>query len=306
MIQLKVEKLNSAIKKATCVAMGLTFTFLVAPPIAMEFARFLPSKQLSIGYVVSNVVPASSASIGYVLIAEGDIELATVLAVLSLIGAFLAIPGYLKVYASAVAVNLPLGKIVQSLTYTLLIPFAIGQLTRYLLIKRRAAISVINATAKVPEHPCLKGLEEAVIERKFSDLKACVEGRLENSIKPHLSLTTMLSMLTLIALLIANKAAKLVGHPYIALKVLGLQLLMLALLLGLITLIDKVLGVSYEDHMSIALISATKNQSVAAAIAVMALGSEAAIVPALVPVVQAPVAIAYLQAAPTLRALLKG
>lgn len=73
-----------------------------------------------------------------------------------------------------------------------------------------------------------------------------------------------------------------------------MQSLMLAILLGLAELIDNWLGISLERHSAMAFISATKNQSVAAAIAVTDLGKAAALVPALVPVVQAPVAIAYL------------
>jgi len=100
-------------------------------------------------------------------------------------------------------------------------------------------------------------------------------------------------MLALAALLVASKAGLLEKNPLIAVKAVGLQALMLALLLGLVEVVDRAMKISYGARSAVAFISATKNQSIAA-IAVMALGPRAAIVPALVPVIQAPVAIAYL------------
>ncbi|MGB9786190.1 MAG: hypothetical protein ACPLRJ_02805 [Infirmifilum uzonense] len=57
-------------------------------------------------------------------------------------------------------------------------------------------------------------------------------------------------------------------------------------MLGLLIPLSKIIGVNYRDHQAIAFLSVTKNQSVAAAIAVMALSPEASIVPALIPMVQ--------------------
>jgi len=138
MIQLKVEKLGAAAKKIREIALSMILIFLLSPLLAIAFSFLLENRNVALGYVVSNVVPASSASIGCVLLSGGDIELATILAVLSLAGSLVAIPAYLSVYASVISVSLPMGDVMSALIYTLVTPFALGQLTRYFLISRRA------------------------------------------------------------------------------------------------------------------------------------------------------------------------
>ncbi len=280
MIQLKSEKLGQAARKGREILVALLFVFLAAPLIAMLFASLLPDRQVALGYVASNVVPASSASIGYVLLAEGDLELATVLAVLSLLGSLAAIPSYLGLYASMSSLTVPMDKILASVLYTLVAPFVAGQATRWLLMRYHAAY-------KAPRgHPSATAW-------------------IAEELKHHTQLATMASMLVLVALLVASKAGLMVKMPLVAGEILLLQVAMLAFLLGLITAIDRAARVDYEAHTAIAYISATKNQSVAAAIAVMALGPKAALVPALIPAVQAPVAIAYLHALPRLNSWLE-
>jgi ACR3 family arsenite transporter len=297
MIQLRTEKLRDAAKNLRGVLLGLSMVFIAAPLLAMLFSKLFTEKQIALGFFVANIVPASSASLGYVLLAEGNIELATILSVLSLLGAFGAIPLYMHLYASMTSVKIPLGKVIASLTYTLLIPLVAGQLTRYAIVHRRAGKIIENYEAYRGRIKCL----EAIGDKSLEEIKACITRMLEQSIKPHLSLSTMITMLILIALLVANKAGMLVSKPLLAAEIIALQTAMLAALLGSVTLLDKLLGICYEDHAAIAFISATKNASVAAAIALMALGPAAAVPAALVPVVQAPVAIAYLQALPRLR-----
>jgi len=58
--------------------------------------------------------------------------------------------------------------------------------------------------------------------------------------------------------------------------------------------IYEIIIIRYKNHITI-FVSATKNPSVAAAIAVMALNSKVAVVPALIPVIRAPTVIGYLR-----------
>ena len=259
MIQLRSERLASAARRRREIAVGLSVVFLASPLLAIAFSYAVSNPEVASGFVAANVVPASSASIGYVLIADGDIELATVLAVVSIIGALASIPGYLGLYASMSATTIPLSKIMLSVLYTLVAPLAAGQATRYAILGR---------------HPSKERQE---------------------SIKYLLQLATMASMLALIFLLVAFKAGLVVRSPLLAGEVIALQAVMIAALLGITVWADRALGVAREAHAAIAFISATKNQSIAAAIAVMALGPQAALVPALVPIIQAPLVIAYLQ-----------
>jgi len=67
------------------------------------------------------------------------------------------------------------------------------------------------------------------LEKDFKRLASCIERQLESQVKPHLSLATVISMLVLISLLIANKAILLIQSPLIALEILALQTAMLGI-----------------------------------------------------------------------------
>ncbi len=301
MIQLKVERLGVAARKARAIVLSMLMIFVLSPLLAMAFSSAVPNAEVAVGYVVSNVVPASSASIGYVLLVDGDVELATVLAVFSLFGSLIAVPGYLSVYSSASSVKVPLDKVMRALMYTLVIPFILGQITRHLAVRHEVSKRLEHHRRKAKKRGDL--VEE--LEEEIRTLKKELIRSLETSLKPHLSLATMLFMLVLIGVLSASRAFMMVSLPHLTLTVIGLQAMMLFILLGIITAVDKALRLSYEEHEAIAFISATKNQSVAAAIAVMSLGPGAALVPALVPAIQAPVAIAYVHASPTLKRIFR-
>jgi ACR3 family arsenite efflux pump ArsB len=62
---------------------------------------------------------------------------------------------------------------------------------------------------------------------------------------------------------------------------------------------------TFEDHQAVAMISVTKNQSVAAAMATAALGPQSALAPALIPIIQPVLTIAYLNAEDWIRRFLK-
>jgi len=81
-------------------------------------------------------------------------------------------------------------------------------------------------------------------------------------------------------------------------------MVVIAALLSLSLLVSKLLKVSYEDYQALALISITKNQSVAAAMAVTAFCPRSALAPALIPIIQPVLAIACLQAESWVRKLL--
>jgi ACR3 family arsenite efflux pump ArsB len=268
MIQLKTEGLLKSMRKVKEILLSLIYVFLASPLLAVLVAPTLGDPYVGVGYVAANVVPASSASLGYVLIAEGSIELATVLAVLTLIVGIPLIPLIISVYSSSVAISVPIEPIITSLVEILLLPLLVGQLTRYALVRRKGASYV------------------------------------EKTIKPHLSLATMLTMLALVFVLVLNQAMTIIAKPALAILIIVYQSVVIAALLFLSLLASKLLKVSYEDHQALALISITKNQSVAAAMAVTAFGPRSALAPALIPIIQPVLAIAYLQAESWVRKLL--
>ena len=306
MIQLRAEKMGAEFRfKAKEVAVGLLLVFLIAPLAAMFSAGYIGHREIGIGFVAANAVPASSASIAYVMLAEGNVELATVLAILSIIGAIIAAPLYVGLYASSVSVNVPVSLLAESVTIALVTPFILGQLTRYYLVKRKARIVLGDKGVRLPckEIPFIDGGIEEFL-RHLEEALECIEGRISRRLKPYLSLATMVFMLLLIFTLIANKAGLLVKKPVLAADIIGAQLIIYGVIIALLLALSRLIRIRYEDHMGIAFIAITKNESVAAAMAVMAIGPAAALPAALVPTIQPVVAIAYIAAAPIIHRLL--
>jgi len=258
MIQLKMEGLLKSVKRLRQIALSIFYVFIVSPALAFLIAPHLGNPTIGVGYVMANVVPASSASLGYVLIAGGSIELATILAVLTLFIGIPVAPFLIRLYSGSVSIPVPIEPIITSLIEVLLLPRIVGQLTRYLIIKS-------------------KGLPYV-----------------EKTIKPHLSLATMLALAALIFVLMLNQARGVAKNPAIAILIIFYQSIVIAALLLVSLLIDKFFKISYEDHQALSLISMTKNQSVAAAMAVSTLGPQSALAPALLPMLQSIIAIAYL------------
>jgi ACR3 family arsenite transporter len=310
MIQLRSEKFVDEFKsKVKETILALIIIFLIAPITAIFLAGYIEHKSVAIGFVAANSVPASSASIAYVLLAEGNIEFATLLAVISIIGALFTVPAYIGWFAKTVSVNVPIMVLGESVGLALLTPFILGQLTRYYLITHRAkrvlrlghesypcTLKKVISADKISISEFLRHMEEAL---------ECVQTKLNKSIKPYLSLTTMVAMLFLIGFLIANKAYLLIEKPTLAFQIIGLQLVVYAVIILSLIAVTLLVKLSYEDHMGMAFISLTKNESVAAAVSVMAIGSAAAIPAALVPAVQPIIAILYLAAAPVIKKIIR-
>lgn len=258
MIQLRTGRLARSFKNHKPIITTVGYIFILAPLLSFIAAFLFNNPQISLGYIASNVVPASSASVGYVLIAGGNIELATVLVIISLVGAIPIAPFYLSLYGQLTSVSVPIDKVLMSITYALIVPFIAGQLTRYPLIRKEG--------------------------KEFVD----------KELKPYLSLATMVSMLILIFLLITGKAGIIVTKPMVAGEILGAQSIIILTILGTSVFLSKITKISYEDHQAVAFISVTKNESVAAVITTLALGGAATLPPAMIPAIQPVLCIMYL------------
>ncbi len=304
MIQLKVEGIGREFRlkwKETITA--LTIVFLIMPTIAILFATCINDKIIGIGYIAANSVPASSASVAYVMLAEGNIEFATVLVIMSVVIALIAAPTYVSIYAQSMNINLPIGLLAESVTLALLTPLALGQLIRYIFVVRKVR--------KLTEIKMGRGEKTAENDNEVGGLYLVNEASVESMenkvmsrIKPLLSTWTMVFMLALVSLLIASKAELLVSKPDLVMFIISAQLAMYAITTVFIIVISKLLKISYRDHVAIAFISLTKNQSVAAAMAVMAIGPTAAIPAALIPAIQPIIAVIYISLSSTIRRII--
>ena len=257
MIQLKTEGFAKELRSWKPIMVSLVYVFVLSPFVAFIVGPTLGAS-IGTGFVVSNIVPASSASLGYVLIAGGSIELATALAIVSLVVSLPTIPLILGLYSSQASTSVPVEPIMLSVVYILILPLIIGQITRYLLIKWKRHVTV------------------------------------NKSSKRYLSLTTMVSMLVLIFVLVDKEASVIISMPQIVAYLIGYQSAIILGILGISILVSRIMHFSYEDHQAVAFISVTKNQSVAAAIAVFALNPEAALAPAVIPMIQPVLAIIYI------------
>ncbi|AKA48773.1 hypothetical protein IX51_06280 [uncultured archaeon] len=257
MIQLKTEGFAKELRSWKPIVVSLVYVFALSPLIAFIIGPTMGTS-IGTGFVVSNIVPASSASLGYVLIAGGSIELATALAIVSLVVSIPAIPLILGLYSSQASTSIPVEPIMMSVVYILILPLIAGQITRYLLIRWRGAVTVNKTSRK------------------------------------YLSLTTMMSMLALIFVLVDKEASVIISMPQIVGYLIGYQSAIILGILALSILVSRLMHFSYEDHQAIAFISVTKNQSVAAVIAVFALNPAAALAPAVIPMIQPVLAIVYI------------
>ena len=258
MIQLKTEGLAKSFRLWKQILVSLVYVFVISPIVAFGLAPTFGNSQIGIGFVTANIVPASSASLGYVLIAGGSIELATALAVLSFAIAIPAIPFFLSLYGSQVSTSVPIAPVLMSVLYILVLPFIVGQLTRYPLLRKKGP-PFVNKT-----------------------------------IKPCLSLATMLSMLALIFVLVDKEAPVMVAQPEAVGYVIGYQSAIIAGLLFVSVLVSRAMHLSYEDHQAVAFTSVSKNQSVAAAIATLAFNPVSALAPSIIPMIQPVLSILYI------------
>lgn len=256
MIRLRVEKLGDAVRDLKSILTALALSLAVGPLIAMVIARYFPDPSISLGYVAANIVPASSASVGYVLLAEGSIELATSLVFLTIVSSLLVGPLYLEYYGSLEMVKVPVLKIVLSMMIAIVTPLVIGQITRYYLVKVKR-----------------------VSERR---------------IKPYLSLTTMTCMLALIFLLIMSKAPIIINKPSVAFLIIFGQASIIFVILAILSVLTRALNLNYAQHAAIAYITISKNESAATIISAIALGGAATVAPAIIPAIQPVLCILYL------------
>jgi len=293
MIQLRSEKMGKELRlKIKEAIVAIVIIFVITPLLAMLFASHIGHRVIGIGYIAANSVPASSASVAYVMLAGGNIELATVLVILSILIALFAAPTYVALYAQSVHVSLPVTVLAESVVIALLFPLVLGQIIRYCFIKR-----------KVKKFECTG---DNVLGTEDKGARERLESEIMKKIKPYLSIWTITFMLALIGVLIANKAGLLISNPNLALYIISAQLVIYITIILSLLIASKILNIEYRDHMAMAFISLTKNQSVAATMSVLAIGPTAALPAVLIPAIQPLVATLYISVAHIIKRILEG
>jgi len=259
MITLKLRELTKVAKMWKETVLSLAYVYIVTPLLSWLLSLMIDNKMIALGFFAANIVPSGSSALGYVMLASGNIELATVIVILMIPLCFITMPAYLALYASVTSVKVPIAGILESLAIVLLTPLFVGQLIKYYLVKAKG---------------------ESYINKELS---------------PHLSLSTLITILLLIYVLIAKKSLFILSKPWIATEIIIFLTVLILVTIPILIFIDKSLGIHYSEHQAITFTVITKNASIAAAIAASSLGGGLAAVPAgLVPSVQPVLAVVYL------------
>ena len=258
MINLNLELLPRVAREPKPVLLSLAYNYLVTPLLAYLLARvFIGNPQLALGFFLVMLIPGSSMAVGYTGLAGGSLEVATVAQALN----FLLLPLLLPLFLTALARNyhlaIPTASLLLTVLWVLILPMFLGDLTR-------------------------RGVLRVYGERGFARLK------------PWLGSLTMLTMLVLVALIFLLKGAMLAAKWPLLVPLVAASLIYLALILGLATWLDRLLGLNYGEHMGTAFVSSGKNNGTAIAIAVTALSPLVALPAAVLPLIQIVALIGYL------------
>ena len=261
MVNVRFGALVKAGRNLKGLALALAFNFLWAPLLGWGLAHlFLHDQQLALGFLLVMVVPCSSMSIAYTGLADGDLELATVIVASSFVLSLAAVPAWMTLFASGYSVPVPLSDLLISIGEVLLAPMLLGFLTRYWLVRRRG-------------HEAVKRLQ------------------------PLLGATSMLAMFAIIFLIFFAKEQMIAGKWQTVLLLLIPNALFIAITLVVVTWLDRRLGLPYREHMAVVFAATGKNNATAIAIAAVAFSPLVAVPAATMPIFQILLLVGYLKAA---------
>ena len=266
MVNIRFEALLQAGRNLRGIEIALLFNFVWAPLVGWVLATvFLSDPLLALGFLLVMVVPCSSMAIGYTGLAKGDLELATVVVALSFVLAIVAVPLWMSLFASRYAVPVPIGDLISSILTVLVAPMVLGYATR-------------------------RGLLRWLGKARFA------------TIAPLFPALFLLGMYAIVFLIFFGKATLIIDRWQTVAILLVPNAIFMGLTLLVVTLLDRRLGMGYEEHMAVAFTSTGKNNGTAIAIATTAFSPLVAIPAATMPIFQILLMVLYLRAAPRLRA----
>ena len=266
MVNVRFEALLQVGRNLRGIGIALLFNFVWAPLVGWVLATvFLSDSILALGFLLVMVVPCSSMAIGYTGLAKGDLELATVVVALSFVLAIVAVPLWMSLFASRYAVPVPIGDLISSILTVLVAPMVLGYATR-------------------------RGLLRWLGKARFA------------TIAPLFPALSLLGMYAIVFLIFFSKATLIIERWQTVAILLVPNAIFMGLTLLVVTLLDRRLGMGYEEHMAVAFTSTGKNNGTAIAIATTAFSPLVAIPAATMPIFQILLMVLYLRSAPRLRA----
>ena len=265
MVNLDLTKIPGVFRKPKPIIMTIVYNFVITPILSVLFVLlFIHNKDIALGFMLVMLIPGSSMSLGYTGLVEGSMEIATVaMGVLFVLIPFL-LPLFLSLLGNAYNVSVPLGLLIQTVIIVLIVPMIAGDLTR-------------------------RGIVRAKGKEAF------------NKVKPLFSFVTMATMLLMVALIFMLKATSLLKEWHTVVNLALVTFVYLAIMFVLMTFLNKLLKINYQEHMAIAFLSTGKNNGTAIAIAMLAFSPLVAIPAAILPLFQIIFSIGYVYMAKTIR-----
>ena len=245
MLQLKIEVIPKALHKWKAIMVIVFYSFFVMPLLALLFAHILINKYFGAAFVISSSMPAASGSLAYILISGGDLELGTIIIVLGIFFTLFAAPFWANTYTNHLALVIPAAAILKPVVYILLTSLILGQIIRLIIIK-------------------FKG-------KKF----------IADKISVHLRVFTMISTIFLLFFAILDEGFAIINNPLLLFYLLLSYGAIAFTILLTGTVINKFIGLPYDENSAVIFTSGAKNMSLAIVIATISIGHGAALVPAI-------------------------
>lgn len=240
-------------------AASMLFNFVLSPLLAAGLAYvFLHDRpDFAVGLILTGTVPCAGMVAGWTGYAKGNVPLAMVLVVLSLLVSIVMIPIWMPVLAG-VYVQLDAMAMFQDILITVVVPLILGDVTRRLIIRWKSPQTF-------------------------------------QQIKPILSGISMLGMYIIVFISMALEAENVIKHPEYFLIVLAPLVFLYAILFSGSVLFSRLAKFSYEDMIAFSYGVAGKNIAIALALATVFFRPMTALVLAIKPVIQIAFMVAFLR-----------
>ncbi|MBA3058800.1 MAG: bile acid:sodium symporter [Gammaproteobacteria bacterium] len=267
MIGLNLAQLPKALKQPRPLLLTLFYNFVITPALSYALVQAMAAPpELALGFYLVMLIPGASMAIAFTGMAGGSIEVATLAQAVGFLVVPFALPFFMHWAGQSQAMSVPLASLVTTVVLVLILPMALGDVTRRALVRR---------------------FGPAVLMR----------------IKPFLGVIPALTMLVVMALIFFSKGAMLAQNWQMLLPLMVATLAFLLIILALMTWLNRRMGLSYAEHMAVAFVSSGKNNATAIAIAISTagFGPMVAVPAATLPMFQAVLLVGYVHLADRLR-----
>ena len=265
MVGIKIDEVAGAAKRVGFMSVVMLFNYLLSPLLAALLAQvFLAGyPDFAVGLILTGVVPCAGMIVAWTAMAKGNAPMTLVITVTSFLAGIVLIPLWMSFLAGKyVPVNAI--KMIQTITYTIVIPLILGNLTRMWLVKRLGS----------PKFMALKPVFPAV---------------------------SALGMYMVFFISMMAESVTLVRNPQYLAIIAAPLVVFYTLLFGLAVLYSRLSRTNYPDMVALAYGVSGKNISIALALAVVFFSPLTVMIIAIKPLVQVLFMTGFFRLTPTLQ-----